>query len=70
MTSAGKTGVNTACGGADVGKTSVEAEVLRAIDACGGADDRTESADWNRGYNDALAAATREVTRLFERRSA
>ncbi len=50
----------------DTANEATKADVLRAIDSCGGADQPDESADWNRGYNEALAAAEREVTRLFE----
>lgn len=44
-----------------------EQGILRVVDSCGGADAIDESADWNRGYNDALAAVDRELKRYFAR---
>jgi DnaJ-class molecular chaperone len=54
-----------ACGGKDLGKSTVEQDVLRVVDSCGGADATDQSADWNRGYNDALAVVEREMKRYF-----
>lgn len=43
-----------------------EADVLRAIDSCGGTHP-DPNGDYAKGYNDALEAAQQEVTRLFAR---
>ncbi len=54
--------------GIDLGNTTIKADVLRAIDSCGGTfppNDRNSG--YADGYNDALAAAEREVERLFSR---
>lgn len=51
--------------GIDLGNATIEADVLRAIDSCGGSPTLDESADWSSGYNAALDAAEREVRRLF-----
>ncbi len=40
-------------------------DILRVVDSCGGADQADESADWNRGYNEALDAVERELKRYF-----
>ena len=45
-----------------------EAEVLRAIDSCGGSATST-TPGWDRGYGDALRAAEREVKRLYARKN-
>lgn len=45
----------------------LEGNVLRAIDACGGTDCASKSADWNRGYDEALRTVDAEVRRLFAR---
>ena len=44
-------------------------DILRIVDSCGGADVANESADWNRGYNEALEAVDRELKRYFARNS-
>ena len=50
----------------DTANASTEADVLRAIDSCGGTSDGSDP-EWSRGYNDALDAAEREVKRMFAR---
>ena len=44
-----------------------EQDILRVVDSCGGAEQTDESADWNRGYNEALEAVERELKRYFSR---
>lgn len=48
----------------DTANAATEADVLRAIDSCGGAHDASNP-EWSRGYDEALRAAEREVKRLF-----
>lgn len=51
----------------DIANEATCIDVLAAIDSCGDSKPTSESDDWQRGYNDALAAAEREVRRLFDR---
>lgn len=60
-------GIRELAAAIDVANTATQQDVLRAIDSCGGAAPADESADWSRGYNEALEAAEREVKRLFAR---
>lgn len=53
----------------DTANAATEADVLRAIDSCGGTSDGSEP-EWSRGYNDALDAAEKEVKRLFAKAKA
>lgn len=50
----------------DTANDVTKADILRAIDSCGGSPVSSEGEDWNRGYNAALEAAEREVRRMFE----
>lgn len=43
------------------------AALLQVVDSCGGVDQPDESADWSRGYNEALDAVERELKRFFAR---
>ena len=52
----------------DTANESAEADILRAIDSCGGAPD-INNPEWSRGYDDALAVVEREVKRMFARSS-
>ncbi len=54
----------------ETARNDTEADVLRAIDSCGGAPDPTENADWSRGYDAALEAAEAEVRRMFAKAGA
>lgn len=54
--------------GIDLGNATVKADVLRAIDSCGGSFTAAEEANgYADGYRRALAAAKREVSRLLAR---
>jgi hypothetical protein len=52
--------------GIDLGNATVLADVLRAIDSCGGTHSKEDiESGYAAGYNAALDAAEREVTRLL-----
>lgn len=55
--------------GIDLGNATIEADVLRVIDSCGGARG-AESQEWSDGYNAALDAVERETRRLFAKAQA
>lgn len=51
----------------DTANESTEADILRAIDSCGGAPD-ANNPEWSRGYDDALKVVDREVKRMFAKK--
>lgn len=55
--------------GIDLANATVEADVLRAVDSCGGSRG-SEPQEWSDGYDAALAAASSELKRLFARTQA
>lgn len=46
-----------------------EQDILRVVDSCGGTPCADESADWDRGYNEALDTVERELKRYFARKA-
>lgn len=53
--------------GIDLANATLETDVMRVVDSCGGAEQPDESADWSRGYNEALNTVERELKRLFSK---